>query len=87
MLLKSHARGQLLIYYFSSRCKAAWQAFEDNEDAWTESTEKHEWWTMGLRAEGVSFTYLLTVNVFIFLGLCRKDWHWLLAIISLWVAS
>lgn len=49
-----HARGQWLIYYFSSRCKAAWQTFEDNKDSWTASAEQHEWWTMGLHAEGVS---------------------------------
>lgn len=52
----SHLKGQWLIYYFSSCCKAAWQAFEDKEDSWTGSSEKHLWWTMGLRVEGVSFT-------------------------------
>lgn len=53
-----HTQGQWLIYYFSSRCKAAWQAFEENEDGWTESPENHGWWTMGLRAEGVSLNCL-----------------------------
>ena len=46
-------KGQWCVYYFASRCKAAWRAFEDHQDEWGNVPQQHHWWTMGLRLEGV----------------------------------
>ena len=53
-----NGKGQWCIYYFASRCKAAWMAFEDHQDDWRNDSQQHRWWTMGLRMEGVSFNVL-----------------------------
>ena len=53
-----NGNGQWCIYYFASRCKAAWMAFEDHKDDWGNDPQQHQWWTMGLRLEGVSFLVL-----------------------------
>jgi hypothetical protein len=55
-------QGQWRIYYFASRCKAAWVAFEDHTDDWVKDPQKHKWWTMGLQLEGVSFILMRTLN-------------------------
>ncbi|EDR10210.1 uncharacterized protein LACBIDRAFT_325901 [Laccaria bicolor S238N-H82] len=47
-----NGKGQWCIYYFASRCKAAWKAFEDHKDDWRNDPQKHQWWTIGLRLEG-----------------------------------
>jgi hypothetical protein len=53
-------KGQWQIYYFASRCKAAWGAFENQKADWRNDLEQHQWWTKGLQLEGVSFFDICT---------------------------
>ena len=55
--------GQSHIYYYSSRCKAAWLAFQDRQDNWGNDPKQHQWWTTGLRLEGVSSLSICKLNL------------------------